>query len=180
MTKIIDTDGTGRIYQVNKLLTDVEVEDVMATDWLALPWRRGELQEQWPRRWIAACDKLNQLNSYVDSKFNLIKQLTGKNFSNMHTHWWVDEPGFTVPMHTDGHLSYTMQLYWEVPGEEYGTVFYYYNNVNQVRFRALSVPNHGYLMDNHCENNYQLLHWHAMLNKVPEGKIRVSSYSIFD
>ena len=179
MTEIINTDGTGRIYQINNLLPDAEVADVMSTDWLALPWRRGELQEHWPRRWITDCPRLNQLNSYVDSKFNLIKHLTGKDFSNMQTHWWVDEPEFTVAMHTDGHLPYTMQLYWDVPSEDFGTVFYYYKKVDSVRYKLLSIPNHGYLMDNHCENDFQLLHWHAMLNKVPEGKIRVSSYSIF-
>lgn len=179
MTEIIDTDGTGRIYQINNLLTDAEVADVMSTDWLALPWRRGEMQEKWKRRRLTG-DRAAVLSGYVNNKLALINQLANKDFKSIDTYWWIDEPGFTVPMHTDGHLSYTMQLYWEVPGEEYGTVFYYYNNVNQVRFRALSVPNHGYLMDNHCENNYQLLHWHAMLNTVPDGKIRVSSYSIFN
>lgn len=179
MTEIIDTDGTGRIYQVNNLLTADEVADVMSTDWLSLPWKREELQEKWPRRWLIECDRFNQLRNYVNSKLWLINQLTGKNFSIMDTNWWIDEPGFTVSMHTDGHLPYTMQLYWDVPSEDFGTVFYYYKKVDSVRYKLLSIPNHGYLMDNHCENDFQLLHWHAMLNKVPEGKIRVSSYSIF-
>lgn len=180
MTEIIDTDGTGRIYQVNNLLTAEEVSDVMSTDWLALPWKRGELQERWPRRWLTECLHVSRITQYINDKLDLINRLTCKNFYNINTHWWIDEPGFTVAIHTDGHLPYTMQLYWDVPSDNFGTVFYYYKNVRSIRYKVLSETNHGYLMDNHSDNNYQLLHWHAMLNKVPEGKIRVSSYSIFD
>lgn len=179
MTEIVDTDNTGRIYQVNNLLTNDEVSVIMNTDWLSLPWERGKGQLHWLRRWLKSCDHIDKLSGYVDSKLNLINQLTGKNFQLMSTQWWVDEPGFTVGMHTDGHLPYTMQLYWDTPSEEYGTVFYYYKSVDSLRYKFLSVPNHGYLMDNHYENDFQLLHWHSMLNKVPEGKIRVSSYTWF-
>lgn len=179
MTEIIDTDGTGRIYQINNLLTAEEVADVMSTNWLEQPWHREQLQESWRRRRLDSSPHIDRLSGYINGKLRLINQLANKNFQFMDTAWWVDEPGFTVAMHTDGHLPYTMQLYWEVPSDQFGTVFYYYKKVDAVRYKLLSIPNHGYLMDNHCEPDHQLLHWHAMLNKVPENKIRVSSYSIF-
>lgn len=176
---IIDTDGSGRLYQVNNLLTADELADVMSTHWLDLPWKRGPGQQHWPRRWLLPDQRVTQLTEYVDSKLNQINELIGKKFNGIGTHWWVDEPGFTVAMHTDGHLPYTMQLYWEVPSEEFGTVFYHYKTIDSLRYKFLSIPNHGYIMDNKCDDDYQMLQWHSMLNKVPEGTIRVSSYSWF-
>ena len=176
---IIDIDGSSRLYQVNNLLTADELADVMSTNWLDLPWKRGEGQESWPRRWLLPNQRVEQISKYIDSKLITINQLARKKFNSINTQWWVDEPGFTVAMHTEGQLPYTMQLYWEVPGEEFGTGFYHYKTIDSLRCKFLSIPNHGYIMDNKCDDSYQVLQWHSMLNKVPNGKIRVSSYSWF-
>jgi hypothetical protein len=70
-----------------------------------------------------------------------------------------------------------MQLYWTVPGPDWGTGFYRYKDPDSLLYQFESRPNSGYIMLNHLNpDGSQPLLWHAMLNPVPAGHIRVTSY----
>ena len=86
-----------------------------------------------------------------------------------------------MALHTDGHVPTAMQLYWTVPGTEFGTGFYHYKNLDAILYQFDSRPNSGYIMLNHLNpDGSQPLLWHAMLNPVPANTVRVSSYWRFE
>jgi hypothetical protein len=176
-------DDRGRLWQVRDLLPAAQAEEILSTDWTTLavgPSRNG--QESWRRLQIDHLDPVAQRYfGYINASLPEINQALGTSFDRMGGHFWIDQPGFKVAMHTDGHLSNAMQLYWTVPGPEWGTGFYRYKRQDSVLYQFPSVPNSGYIMLNHPEaDGSQPLQWHAMLNPVPEGHIRVTSYWQFN
>lgn len=168
----------GRIWQVTNLLPSEQVKEILATDWPSLEWVKGQKQEHWIRRQVAWNDPTaQQLGSYITKQLPAINQGIGTEFKTAAGFFWIDEPGFTVPMHTDGHLANSLQMYWIAPDETYGTGFYNYKNPDSLLYQFLSRPNTGYLMLNHPNTDgSQLLQWHGMFQPVPTGHIRVSSY----
>lgn len=168
----------GRLWAVNNLLTDDQVADLLTTDWMSLPWEKSPQQRHWQRRAILWNDSTAQrLSAYISSQLDTINQAIGTEFTQAAGQFWVDQPGFTVPMHTDGHLANSLQMYWIAPTEEYGTGFYHYKNQDSLLYQFESHCNTGYLMLNHPNaDGSQPLQWHGMFNPVPEGHIRVSSY----
>ena len=167
-----------RLWQVNNLLSAEQVEDIITTDWMSLDWAKGPSQEHWIRRQVLWSDpKAQQLSSYITEQLPAINQGAGTEFKMSAGVFWIDEPGFTVNMHTDGHLANSLQMYWIVPDETYGTGFYNYKNKDSLLYQFLSRPNTGYLMLNHLnDDGSQPLQWHGMFHTVPEGSVRVSSY----
>lgn len=168
----------GRLWQVCDLLTPEQTAQILAVDWLALPWTRSPQQSAWLRREIAwDCSTTQELKVWHDQQLATINRATGTEFEHASGHFWVDLPGFTVPMHTDGHLSNALQMYWIAPDHTYGTGFYQHKRSDTLIHQFTSRPNTGYLMLNHANTDgSQPLQWHAMLNTVPEGHIRVTSY----
>jgi hypothetical protein len=171
----------GRLWQVNDLLTANQAEEIMATDWSSLAWIKGQSQQHWIRKQVLWSDPTAQRYSeYINQCLPEINRALNTEFEHMSGHFWVDSPGFTCDLHTDGHLPTAMQLYWTVPGEDWGTGFYHFKDSEQLLYQFASRPNSGYIMLNHANpDGSQLLQWHAMLNPVPEGHIRVSSYWYF-
>jgi len=168
----------GRLWQVTDLLPAEQADQIQAADWLNLTWVRGAKQENWLRRQIQWNDPVaQQLSNYISQQLPAINQATGSEFTQASGIFWVDQPGFQVDMHTDGHLANSLQMYWIVPGPEYGTGFYHYKDPKSLLYQFASVPNTGYIMLNHLnEDGSQPLQWHGMFNPVPAGSIRVSSY----
>jgi hypothetical protein len=167
---------------VQDLLPTAAVAEIMATDWMSLHLQRGAgVQETWLRRQVVWSDPTAQrYSSYIDACLPEINQALGTEFGYSHGFFWVDLPGFEVGLHTDGHRPTAMQLYWTVPGPEWGTGFYRYKRQDSMLYQFESQPNSGYIMLNHSEpDGSQPLQWHAMLNPVPEGHIRVTSYWSF-
>lgn len=171
-----------RLWQVNNLLAAEQVDDILTTDWMSLNWSTAENQEKWLRRQIQWNDPTAQrISCYINNQLDTINQAIGTNFTQAAGQFWVDQPGFTVSMHTDGHLANSLQMYWIAPGPEYGTGFYRYKNKESLLYQFESVCNTGYIMLNHLnEDGSQPLQWHGMFNPVPEGHIRVSSYWQFN
>jgi hypothetical protein len=178
VTRIVPVDSDHRVWSVEDLLPADLAEEITHTPWLDLAWQPSIGQESWPRRMISWQDaQAQQLSQLISAELPQINQALGTRFTQAGGHFWVDLPGFTVPIHTDGHLPNSMQLYWTVPGPEWGTGFYRYKQTDSLIYQCVSRPNSGYIMLNHLEDNgSQPLLWHAMLNPVPEGTIRVSSY----
>lgn len=179
---IIDSiDSERRLFAVRDIIPDDLVARVANLDWLNLPYGQQPGQETWARRLVdSSTGVLKEVNDYFVSIIDQIGEGCGVEFKYPSTGWWVDLPGFTVNVHTDGHLPCSMQLFWIMPTEQHGTTFYNSKVPNDVRFAPKGIPNTGYIMLNKPNNDgSQPLHWHGMLTPVPNGYIRVCSYTTF-
>lgn len=178
MSRIQPIDEDGRLWSVEDLLPSEELADILSTPWHDLAWSPSGGQESWPRRQVNWNDPTAQrLGQYINAQLPAINHALGTEFQLSGGHFWIDQPGFCVPLHTDGHVPNAMQLYWTVPGADWGTGFYSYKSTNSLLYQYQSRPNTGYIMLNHlAADGSQPLLWHAMLNPVPLGTIRVTSY----
>jgi hypothetical protein len=164
------------------LLPAIQADEIVATDWNAVAAGPSDGQESWSRRQIAWNNPVAlRYSEYINACLPEINRALGTEFKRSGGHFWIDLPGFTCALHTDGHLANSMQLYWTVPGNDWGTGFYRHKRRDSLFYQFASVPNTGYLMLNHRDpDGSQPLQWHAMLNPVPVGHIRVSSYWQFN
>lgn len=168
----------GRLWAVKDLLSPDQAQDIVATDWMSLPWTNSPQQQGWLRREIQwNCPESQRLSQYFNSQLGVVNQVLGTDFTQAGGTFWIDLPGFICDMHTDGHLANSLQMYWIAPGPEYGTGFYNFKDNDSLLYQFLSVCNTGYMMLNHRnDDGSQPLQWHGMFNTVPPGHIRVSSY----
>jgi hypothetical protein len=181
------TPVTGRLFQVTDLLPQELVDRLLSKDWLSAPWQKQEMQSHWLRRAITtdADPVLIEASNHITSLQPQIAELCNIKFNypiiKEDTVWWLDEPKFTVGMHTDGELPSAMQVYWSCPTDKLGTAFTEFGNRKCNPYKKfVSAPNTGYIMLN-CPNpdGSQPLLWHSMLCPVPPGTFRVSSYTAF-
>jgi len=194
MLKIIDIDNTNRLYSVENLLTMDELSDIQSIDWCNLstmPHPQWMLLER--SRVAETQPEVLRCNTYIYNAFDRINAILGTNFSRpTASAWWIDRPGLRIDIHTDNvTVTNALQMYWIIPGEDYGTCFYRdltLNNsdqsnrkVNEVEIthQFMSKPNHGYFMLNENNNaGEKPSQWHGMLNAVPPDTFRLSSYSV--
>lgn len=179
--RITAVDHYQDLFEVRDLLPQEIVDDVLTTDWLSMPWQRQQGQEQWLRRRIHD-HALPWLDKWADAMQTLwphLAQALGQKISKYYgTAWWLDEPGFTCAMHTDGEMPGAMQLTWIGQDPELGTAFYHYKNTKSLRHQFPMHPNSGYIMLNSPgTNGARHLQWHAMLTPVPQGTFRLCSYT---
>jgi hypothetical protein len=176
--KIYPIDSSRTLWSVENLLDSDEVDQILNLDWPSMPWSRGLCQEKWPRRAIDTnCEAVVTVSKLISNKLPLINLALNKTYQTFDGIWWLDEPGFTVGLHTDGELPAVMQMYWLVPGDQWGTCFYHYKHKSHLRHQFLSKVNTGYIMLNYPdESGYRELLWHGMTNPVPAGSWRLSSY----
>jgi len=176
--RIVDVDH--RLFHVQEVLPKHLVESILNIDWINLPWNKGDKQETWLRRHITANAHpiLAEIDEYLITVQHLIENHCSiKFYTNPYTIWWLDEPGFSCSLHTDGELFSSMQLFWQSSGIQYGTKFYNSKNVSDIKYDFPFIPNSGYLMLNQAENDYQILQWHGMPTIIPE--YRLTSYTYF-
>lgn len=181
------TPVTDRLFQVADLLPQELVNRILAKDWLAADHQKQKMQLDWLRRalTIDADPVLIEANDYIASLQPQIAELCNIKFERVinrgNTVWWLDEPDFTVGMHTDGELRSTMQIYWVSPSDKLGTIFTEVGDWKTEPYKQF-VPevNTGYIMLNGPNpDGSQPLIWHGMLTPVPAGTFRVSSYTTF-
>ena len=184
--QITPVDQDNNLFFVEDVFPQSLVDQIISTDWLALPWQQQQGQESlsrrriknqsltWNSEWDSCCKELwPAIGKSIGCKLSSY-QSNGNNYG---TAWWVDEPGFTCPIHTDGEMPGAMQLIW-IGNANLGTTFYNYKNPNTIRHQFVVAPNTGYIMINSPDHNgYRKLQWHGMLNPVPNNLFRVSSYS---
>lgn len=180
------TPVTDRLFQVTELLPQGLVDRLLAKDWLAAPWQKQEMQLDWLRRALTtdADPLLVEANEYIVLLQPQIEELCNVKFdywvNRGNTVWWIDEPDFTVGIHTDGELRSTMQIYWVSPTDKLGTIFSDFIDPIDPYKKFVPEANTGYLMLNGPNpDGSQPLLWHGMLNPVPAGTFRVSSYTTF-
>lgn len=183
--KLTPVDDTNRLFYVTDIFPQELVDQLLALDWNNLNWNSQQAQEMWLRRSInrdkypvlrEASDCIAKLQPWVADRLG-IKFNWDLNIGN--TVWWVDQPGFWAPMHTDGELPLSLQIFW-VGQPNLATSFHNFGQETNYRAKFEFKPNTGYMMLNMSEpDGFQPLNWHAMLNKVPEGTYRVTSYTVF-
>lgn len=178
---IYPVDQYNNLFRIEDVFPQHIVKQVLATDWLSLPWTRQEGQELWARRRIQD-DVLPWRSQWEDHCRQiwpkiadaLKVQLSGY----QGTAWWLDEPGFTCSLHTDGEMPGSMQLTWIGALPELGTAFYHYKDPAALRHQFLVQPNAGYIMINYPDSQgFRHLQWHGMLTPVPADTFRLNSYS---
>ena len=180
------TPVTDRLFQVVDLLPQELVNRILAKDWLAADWQKQDMQLDWLRRALTtdADPALVEASDYITSLQTQIADLCNIKFdlpiNRGNTVWWLDEPNFTVGMHTDGELRSTMQIYWVSPSDKLGTIFTNARDPHDPYKRFVPEVNTGYIMLNGPNpDGSQPLLWHGMLTPVPAGTFRVSSYTTF-
>jgi len=184
--KITSVDNTNRLFLVEDVLPLDLVDEILHQDWINLPWNDQDGQEMWLRRSINFSNNplLQQATQELKNTYRQVEEACGITVANadyINTSWWVDEPTFFVPIHTDGHLPATMQLFWHADNETLGTKFYNSKSRTDIRYDFPFRPNSGYVMLNGLNpDGSQPLQWHGLLNKVPENSYRLTSYTIFN
>ena len=190
-----NVDNSNRLYSVENLLSAVELADIRSIDWLSLPTMHNMGQDMLPTRVRvdATHPSVLRVNTYICNAFDSINAALGTNFMHpVASVWWIDNPGFNIPVHTDNvKVTNALQMYWIMPGEDYGTCFYRdltVNNPNQlnrnidqieITHQFISKPNYGYIMLNEEDaTGNKPAQWHGMLNTVPLGTFRLTSYSV--
>lgn len=170
-------DSEHRLWSVSDLLTAEQVAHILSLDWLNLVANPHYLRH----RLSVEVDQLDHIDRWFLDLLPDINRALNTQFTRIYGQWWLDLAGFHCPLHTDGHLPNSIQMYWAAPGEQYGTGFYHYKDERSLKHQFLSRVNTGYIMLNHANaDGSQPLQWHAMLNPVPQGAWRLSSYHIME
>ena len=181
--EIVPVGDTNRLFHITDVLPDTLFKDLLQVAWDTVPWRRISNQSHLSRRQlepdhmplfkdIAQC--LRQRRVVIENELNIRFQR-----DHFNTVWWYDQPGFSIDIHTDGHLPSAMQLFWIASDQDQVTVFYQYKNMQYPISDFKFVPNTGYIMLNMPDaDGTQPLLWHGMTVPVPADQFRISSYSL--
>lgn len=179
--QVIPADYHHTLFSVADVVPWSLQEKILNTPWLDLPWQREKYQEHWSRRKVddSLLPWIDEWHSAIEKAIDKFSQTTRVQAKyTFVTAWWVDEPGFTVDIHTDGGLPGSMQIFW-IGQPNLATEFYYDQQAQQPRLQQQFVPNTGYIMLNIPSNKTgeHVLAWHGMPNPVPENEFRLCSYS---
>ena len=179
--QVTAVDSENNLFRVESIFPLELVNKVLATDWLNIPWQRQEGQENWSRRRLdnSAIPWIKEWDDYLSTVWSeLAEKINVELQGYAGTAFWLDEPGFTCSMHTDGELPASLHLTWVGSEPTHGTAFYWYKDPATLRYQVPMEPNAGYIMINRPDSTgYRKLLWHAMLTPVPENSFRITSYS---
>ena len=174
-------DATNDLFRVVDIYPDNLVKSILATPWLDMPYTKETKQETWFRRKVDVSQApwYSEFEEYCEKLWaELSKQLKIPLCKYPGTAWWLDEPGFTCGIHTDGELPGALHSYW-IGDRDLGTCFYYYRVLSTLRYKFPFEPNTGYIMLNNADDvGYRHLQWHAMPEYVSNHYFRLTSYSL--
>ena len=130
--QIHSVDLYADLYQVSDLIPADLEQQILSTPWLDLDFTAQQGQENWRRRRVVnkQLPWFGEFHQALQSNHAMIEAVTKQKFdAYMDTAFWVDLPGFICPLHTDGELPASMQIFWA--GEpDTGTGFYHSKNKN--------------------------------------------------
>ena len=184
--QITPVDQDNNLFLIADLFPQALVNQITQTPWLSLSYYMEPSNRDLRRRvhnnqlsWI------DEWHECIDRAWDSIMAETGCdhleyfNLDGSATGFWIDLPTYTCPIHTDGELPGSIQMYWHGANADLGTVWYHYKDqTDNIRHTFKFIPNTGYIMINKPESDgYRKLQWHGMLNPVPDNSFRVSSYS---
>lgn len=180
--RIDPVDHDPNLYTISDVYSADLVTKILATPWLEQPWRPQPNQESWPRRRIDLmdlpwCQQWEQETRRSWFRLSMALQRPLLQYSMAYTYFWVDMPGFTCGLHTDGHLAGAVQLAWH-GSEELATRFYTGEDRANIRLHKPFVTNTGYVMVNRTGQMHETGLWHDMPVPVPENQYRVTSYTL--
>jgi hypothetical protein len=176
--QITAVDSEHNLFCVQDVFSSDLVDQILATPWLELAWQRQTGQESWHlRRCINnnAISWISQWHHELGQSWTTIEQqLDTKLLPYCGTAFWLDEPGFTCGMHTDGELPGSLHMPWIGTG----TSFYWHRDSATLRYQVPALPNTGYIMINQADSTgFRKLLWHGMLTPVPQNTFRLTSYT---
>lgn len=178
--QITPVDSDNNLFRVEDVFSETLVDRVLSTNWLEVPWRRQEYQENWNRRRVEveSLDWFPHWEQEMSMLIDDVSQAVGYELGTYGgTAFWLDEPGFLCPLHTDGELPGSFHLTW-IGDRDQGTTFYNSKNDTDIRYQVPMTPNAGYVMINLPDSTgYRRLLWHGMLHPVQDNKFRLTSYS---
>ena len=182
--QITPVDQDNNLFAIVDLMPQSLVDKITQTPWLSLQYKLEEGNRNLRRRVLN--NQLSWINEWHDcivQAWDVIEKESGCEHlecrNSDSTGFWIDMPTYTCPIHTDGELPGSMQMYWVGSNSDIGTTWYQYrDHLDKIRHAFKFVPNTGYIMINNPESNgYRKLQWHGMLTPVPDNSFRVSSYS---
>jgi hypothetical protein len=179
--RINAVDANPNLFDVGDLYSQDLVDKIINTPWMDLPWKPQLNQESWPRRRIDLVD-LPWASEWTTQtrkfwfKLSLTIRLPLRAYDPAHTYFWIDQPGFTCGLHTDGTLPGAMQMAWH--GNPDLCTYFYQSQQKEFRFRSEFEPNNGYVMVNPRGTFREPGLWHDMPTAVPENQFRVTSYTL--
>ena len=172
---VTPVDSENNLFRVEQAVSEHLAAKILATDWINQPWQPQQGQESWARRRIQdiALPWIDQWHQEIQAQWPGLEQAMGRKLQPYFgTAWWVDQPGFTCSMHTDGEMPGSLHLTWQGPG----TAFYWFRDPAHLRWQCPSTPNAGYAMINvPDQDGSRRLLWHAML--TPVDYYRITSYT---
>jgi len=179
--QITAVDQDHNLFAIIDLVPQSLVDKILETDWLSLEHTLTEgnrlLRRQVQNNQLPWIDEWH--DCMRQSWQSIVEQTTCNHLNYADTGFWIDMPTYTCPIHTDGELPGSIQMYWIGADTNIGTTWYHHKNqLDQTRHVFKFIPNTGYIMINQPEpNGYRKLQWHGMLTPVPDNSFRVSSYS---
>lgn len=168
------------LFAISNAVSEDLKQKILSTDWWSLEYRAQPSQENWPRRLIIN-DQLPWIDQWAEELRSVWHEIetsaavTLEPYSD--TAFWVDEPGFTCSIHTDGEMPGSLHLNW-IGDKSLATRFYHSKNPQDIRFQQDFLTNSGYAMVNLADRaGYRHLQWHGMLEPVPDNSFRLTSYT---
>ena len=180
LMRVVPVDQDHNLFVVTDLVSSALLGKILSTPWMKLKFQRQPGQENWLRRRIDDQELpwLDLWQQEISEQWpNLEEQIQIKLQPYFGTAFWIDEPGFTCGIHTDGEMPGSLHTSW-IGDPKLGTTFYHSKHADHVRYRHDFLPNSGYAMINMPDSGgYRLLQWHGMLEPVPNDSFRLTSYT---
>jgi hypothetical protein len=179
---IKNVDAEPDLFEISNIYSPELVEKITATDWMDQPWTVQPNQESWLRRRIDLidlpwADEWTQQTRKFWFQLSIALRQPLLRYEPDYTYFWIDLPGFTCDIHTDGTLPGAMQIAWHGQ-KDLSTRFYQDRERKQPRFVSQFEPNNGYVMINPDAVFTKTGSWHDMPVAVPDNEFRVTSYTL--
>lgn len=170
--------GSRKLFAIRDVISSKYLEKINSVDWLHYPWQKDPhwaADDRFCRRELAKDTVLlNEIDQQVALLLPEISKAANKDYVRVGSSWYLCEPTFVCPMHTDGRKANVMIMYWKIPGPEFGTTFYNSNDPNDVFYEFASVPNTGFFVDYEPDAGEPWSDmWHASLLPVPPDTYRL-------
>jgi hypothetical protein len=179
---ITPVDSQLDLFIIDDVLPSSLLHDITQLDLWSCSWEEQPMQSGWNRRKLVTDNQLLfiEVDQHYNNALDTIAQATGIVFEHKHcwSSFWLDYENYVCNIHEDGaERGYTplmaMQVYLTESQDNLGTVWYHDAEGKHIRYACPYKQNTGYLMLNHAGQ------YHGMLNKVPSGHLRLSSYTYF-
>jgi|694.fasta_scaffold00284_19 hypothetical protein len=169
-------DDTNTLFSLHNLVDQDLVDQLQDIDWASVPTLPFMSAQHRKVVVLEAVPLLQKVDTQMRQKSKVIAHKLGLEFDFYYNDFWIDFPGWSVPLHVDSQVFCSWQSYWFGP-ENTGTTFYTDRLGTEVKYQASFSPNTGYFMLNMPVDGAQPLNWHDMKHTIPEGQLRLTSYT---